>query len=44
MKSLISKILAAFLLTAALAGCGSIKPQSAMEWMESQPWTSDTAF
>lgn len=41
MKSLISKILAVLLFGAVLAGCGSIKHESAMEWMESQPWTSD---
>jgi hypothetical protein len=41
-KTLILKIFAAALFTAALAGCGTVQHESAMEWMERQPWTSDT--
>ncbi len=41
MKRLIIRTLAAALFAVALAGCGSIKQESAMEWLESQPWTSD---
>jgi len=41
MKFLIVKLFAVLLLTAAVAGCGSIRPESAMEWMQNQPWTSD---
>ncbi len=41
MKRLMFKILAAAVFAAALAGCGSIRHESAMEWLESQPWTSD---
>jgi hypothetical protein len=42
MKPLILKIIAAALLATALAGCHTVRHESAMEWMQRQPWTSDT--
>lgn len=41
MKSLLSKIMAALLVTAALAGCGTIKEETAMEWLARQPVFTD---
>lgn len=42
MKSLLSKIIAALLVTtAALAGCGTIKEETAMEWLARQPVFTD---
>jgi hypothetical protein len=42
MKSLILKIVTLTLLAATLAGCHTVRHESAMEWMERQPWTSDS--
>ena len=42
MKTLIIKIFAAVLFAGALAGCGTVIHESAMEWMQRQPWTSDS--
>lgn len=36
-KSLIAKVVAAVLVTVALAGCGTVTQESAMEWMQRQP-------
>ena len=41
MKKLIAKICVAVLVAGVLSGCGSIRQESAMEWMERQPWSSD---
>jgi hypothetical protein len=41
MNTLIVKIIAAVLFTATLAGCHTVRHESAMEWMQRQPWTSD---
>lgn len=38
-KSLIAKVVAAVLVTVALAGCGTVKQESATEWMQRQPQT-----
>lgn len=45
MKTLIVKAVAAvlFAVTAvSLSGCGTVVQESAMEWMQRQPWTSDS--
>jgi len=42
MKTLIVKIFAAALFAAALAGCGTVAHESAMQWLERQPWSSDS--
>lgn len=42
MRVVITKILAGCLFAAALAGCGTVQQESAMEWMQRQPWTSDS--
>jgi hypothetical protein len=42
MRSLILKIFAAVLLVSTLAGCAGVRQESAMEWMQRQPWTSDS--
>lgn len=42
MKTTVIRIAAAVLCAVALAGCSTIVPESAMAWMERQPWTSDT--
>lgn len=42
MKTLIVKILTAVLFAASLAGCSTVIPESAMEWMQRQPWSSDS--
>lgn len=39
MKPLITKIVVAILVTVALAGCGTVTQESAMEWMQRQPRT-----
>jgi hypothetical protein len=41
MKSLIVKIFATALFAAVLAGCASTVPESAIQWLERQPWSSD---
>ena len=42
MKSFTSKLVAALLLAATLAGCAGISPQeSAMNWMDHQPLSLD---
>ena len=41
MKSIVYAILAAIALVSALSGCGTIKQESAMEWMQRQPWIID---
>lgn len=41
MKTLIVKIFAVVLFAVTLAGCGTVVHESAMEWMQRQPWTSD---
>ena len=42
MKRLIARIVTVVLATVAIAGCnGTILQESAMEWMQRQPWTSD---
>ena len=42
MKSLISKIVAALLFAASLAGCANMGPQeSASDWMANQPTQTD---
>lgn len=41
MKALLAKVVTAVLLAATLAGCHTVKQESAMEWMERQPWVSD---
>jgi hypothetical protein len=38
MKFMIYRMLAALILTASLGGCGTIQPESAMQWMVRQPW------
>jgi ABC-type uncharacterized transport system auxiliary subunit len=38
MKSMTYRILAAIILAASLCGCGTIQPESAMQWMARQPW------
>ncbi len=35
-KSLVAKVIGAVLVTVALAGCGTVTQESAMEWMERQ--------
>lgn len=42
MKNLILKLVAALLCATALAGCHTVRHESATEWMLRQPWTSDT--
>lgn len=42
MKALILKLFAAAVFAATLAGCGTVQQESAMEWMQRQPWTSDS--
>ena len=41
MKTQIIKLIAAALVAATLAGCHTIIHESATEWMQRQPWTSD---
>ncbi len=41
MKTWVLRIIAAALCAAALAGCGTVQNESAMEWLQRQPWTSD---
>lgn len=41
MKPLITKIVVAILVPAALAGCGTVTQESAMKWMQRQPRTVD---
>ncbi len=41
MKTLIIKIIAVVLFAATLAGCHTVIQESATEWMQRQPWTSD---
>jgi hypothetical protein len=42
MKSLLLRVVGALLLLSALGGCASIQHESALEWLERQPWTSDS--
>jgi len=42
MKTLIVKILTLVLFAVTLAGCGTVIHESAMEWMQRQPWSSDS--
>lgn len=42
MKSFIAKIVAGVLLLATLAGCHTIRQETAIEWMDSHPWSSDS--
>lgn len=37
MKPLITKLVAAILVAVALAGCGTVTQESAIEWMQRQP-------
>jgi hypothetical protein len=38
MKSIIYTLLAAITLATTLCGCGTVKQESASEWMARQPW------
>ncbi len=42
MKTLMVKMLTVVLFAASLAGCSTVIHESAMEWMQRQPWTSDS--
>jgi len=42
MKTLIVKIFAAALVAALLTGCAGVVHESAMQWLERQPWSSDS--
>ena len=42
MKSLIVKILTTALFAAVLTGCAGVTQESAMQWLERQPWSSDS--
>jgi hypothetical protein len=41
MKNFLLKLFAALLFATALAGCHTVRHESATEWMQRQPWTSD---
>lgn len=41
MKSPVYAVIAALLLCAGLAGCGTVQQESAMEWMQRQPMVTD---
>lgn len=41
MKAAICRLLALLMFTMTLAGCGTIKQESAMEWMQRQPMVTD---
>ena len=41
MKTLVSRIITALLLAAAIAGCSATKEETAMEWLGRQPVYTD---
>jgi len=41
MKPVIYRLLTALIIAATLAGCHSIKHESAMQWLQSQPMITD---
>jgi len=41
MQTFLTGIIAALLVTAALAGCGTLKEETAMEWLARQPVFTD---
>jgi hypothetical protein len=42
MKNLLLRLVGALLLLSALSGCAAIQRESALEWLQRQPWTSDS--
>ncbi|HTD91316.1 MAG TPA: hypothetical protein VK663_11680 [Burkholderiales bacterium] len=41
MKTITYGILAGLILAASLSGCSTVRQESAMEWMQRQPWIID---
>ena len=42
MKNLLLRLVGALLFLIALSGCAAIQHESALEWLQRQPWTSDS--